>query len=173
MLLDQRHGLFRRDAEILHFAPEPIVRDHLRRISKNYRSADLQPGRADCQENIEALSFPDATFDHIVCIHVLEHVDDARALSELRRVLKPGGSLIAMVPIIEGWERTYEDPSIVRPEGRDLHFGQHDHVRMYGRDFRDRVQRAGFVVEDLTGSGDDAVRYGLLRGETVFVCKPA
>lgn len=170
-LLNQRHGFLRSDTRILHFAPEPQVRSFLRKVSRGYESADLQAGRADHRENIEALSFSDESFDHIVCVHVLEHVDDGLALRELFRVLKPGGALVAMVPIIEGWDVTYEDPKLVDAAARALHFGQDDHVRIYGRDFRDRVREAGFLVEELAADGADAVRYGLTRGEKVFVCK--
>ena len=46
---------------------------------------------------------PDASFDVVICAHVLEHVDDQRAIAELARIVKPGGSLLAMVPLIEGW----------------------------------------------------------------------
>jgi SAM-dependent methyltransferase len=43
----------------------------------------------------EALPFPDRHFDHVVCLGTLLYVQDpARALAEMRRVLKPGGKLI-------------------------------------------------------------------------------
>lgn len=47
-------------------------------------------------EDATALSFPDETFDHCICVSVLEHIGcgkDSAALSEIWRVLKPGGSL--------------------------------------------------------------------------------
>jgi SAM-dependent methyltransferase len=47
----------------------------------------------------ESLPFPDATFDTILSHEVLEHVqDDARAVAEMARVLKPGGRAVIFVP---------------------------------------------------------------------------
>ncbi len=171
VLLDGRHRFLRPDGDTLHFAPERQVRAYLKTRSKTYRSADIASPEADCRENIESTSFGDASFDQVVCSHVLEHVDDARALRELWRILRPGGVLVAMVPIVEGWATTYEDRSIVADHEREAHFGQHDHLRFYGRDFRERVERAGFSVEELGASGADVVRYGLSRGEKVFLCR--
>jgi SAM-dependent methyltransferase len=46
-----------------------------------------------------ALPFPDASFDCVVAAEVLEHLpDDARAIRELRRVLRPGGRIAVTVP---------------------------------------------------------------------------
>ena len=45
-----------------------------------------------------------------------------------------------MVPIIEGWEETYEDKSI-NENNRCIHYGQGDHVRFYGKDFRQRIEK--------------------------------
>jgi SAM-dependent methyltransferase len=174
VLLDKRYGFIRADGSTLHFAPEPQVRTYLRTASGSYRSADIEDPHADHRENIEATSFPDQAFDQIVCSHVLEHVDDRRALGELFRILKPGGALVAMVPMVEGWNNTYEDSTIGDPGARELHFGQHNHVRFYGRDFRDRITEAGFELHEYSADGADVVRYGLSRGEKVFVCsRPA
>ena len=76
-----------------------------------------------------------------------------------------------MIPIVEGWDISYENPTIVDSERRALHFGQMDHVRYYGRDIRERLKAAGFVVAEYTAFGEECVRYSLLRGEKVFVCR--
>jgi predicted SAM-dependent methyltransferase len=104
----------------------------------------------------------------IVANHVFEHVDDSLALPELFRVLTPGGVLIITVPLVEGWDSTYENAAVTSRADRHAHFGQYDHVRYYGRDFRDRVRRSGFSLSEFTSTGDQCVRYGLLRGERVF-----
>ena len=64
--------------------------------------------------------------------HVLEHItDDRAAMRELRRILRPGGWAIVMVPIEHGRTTTYEDPSITTPEERERAYWQSDHVRLY------------------------------------------
>ena len=78
-----------------------------------------------------------------------------------------------MIPIIEGWTETYENPAIKSGRDREIHFGQNDHVRYYGRDFRDRVTAAGFSIQEFTADGADAVKYGLARGERLFVTTKA
>ena len=158
-------------APVLHFAPEPVLRERLSaELPGQYRSADLFEEEADLKLDIEAIELPDASVGTVIANHVLEHVDDRKAFAELRRVLVPGGLLICAVPIIEGWPTTYEDPSITAPEEREIHFGQSDHVRYYGRDFRDRPLEAGFeLVEEVVGSPQACIEFGLLRGEVFFV----
>jgi SAM-dependent methyltransferase len=158
-------------AEVLHFAPERALSGFVRSGVRKYVTADLEQGRGDVALNLERIALPDHAFDVVIANHVLEHVDDRVALRELQRILRPDGVLVTTVPLIEGWDRTYENDSITAPEARDLHFGQWDHVRYYGRDFRDRLKEAGFVVSEYTASGPDTVRFGLLRGERAFFAR--
>src|SRR5262249_48110178 len=110
-LLDTRHGLFEGVTSLLHFAPENILACQFRQRFKGYRSADLFRTDVDHRCDIADTGLPSASFDAIVASHVLEHVpDDGRAMQELYRLLKPGGKLITMVPIVEGWSETYENP---------------------------------------------------------------
>jgi len=155
---------------ILHFAPEPILSSRLRQIYQNYQTADLfQP--ADLKLDIEKIDLPSGAFNTIICSHVLEHVNDRKALAELCRVLSPEGRLICAVPIVEGWDQTYENEAVKTPHDRFLHFGQGDHVRYYGRDFRDRLRAAGFAnVVEITASGQDVIDYSLMRGDKFFIC---
>jgi SAM-dependent methyltransferase len=170
--MDMKHDIVGDDMNILHFAPESCLRGYFAKRSGNYETADLFMADVDHCEDIEATTFSDATYDVVVCNHVLEHVDDRKALAEIHRVLKPGGRLIAMVPIVEGWSETYDDPSITDSSERMLHFGRHNHLRYYGSDFRLRLKDSGFEVVEYTATGADAVQYGLSRGEKVFVgCK--
>lgn len=159
---------------LLHFAPEPVFRSALRERTENYLTADLDGVGVDRRLDIERIELKSARIDTVICNHVFEHVDDAKALQEIHRILKPGGFLYCMVPIAEGWSETYENEAVRDAAGRVLHFGQNDHVRFYGRDFRDRLRGAGFALEEFTASGEEVVKYGLIPGETVFVCrKPA
>jgi len=175
----ERHRLFKLyfdanrsnfDAKsVLHFAPEQSVARFVRPVARKYLSADLVSPRADIKINIEKFSLPDK-FDTIIASHILEHVDDRKALASIHQALNCGGTLLALVPIAEGME-TYEDPAIVHPKDRELFFGQYDHVRYYGRDFADRISKAGFAVERFTPTEPLISRYGLIRGETVFACR--
>jgi SAM-dependent methyltransferase len=158
------------DAEVIHFAPERSVAAMMPR--KNYRSADLEPGRADLVLDLESIAIPSQSVDVVVANHVFEHVnDDRQALAEIFRILRQGGLLIATIPLIEGWDESYQDLSIVAPKDRELCFGQWDHVRLYGRDFRDKVKAAGFSLQEFVGSGQHCVRYSLVPGERVFIAR--
>lgn len=154
---------------VLHFAPEPsVVRLVEQQSPSQYVRADLDASKAARVLNIEAIDLPDGSMDVAIASHILEHVDDRKALAEIHRVLAPGGILLAMVPIVEGWAETYEDPSKTSPRERTEHFAQYDHVRYYGADFRDRIRAAGFALDEYTAGGAESVRYRLSRGEKVF-----
>jgi len=178
----ERHRLFRlwlngnearfAGRKVLHFAPENVVSEMIRPLAAKYVTADIEPGRAELTLNIEDTGLPDASFDCVICSHVLEHVDDAAALAEIKRILAPDGLAVLIVPVIEGWPTTYEDPSITGALDRFLHFGQDDHVRRYGRDFRDRVRQAGFSLSEFTAIEPQAMQHGLLHGETIFLASP-
>jgi SAM-dependent methyltransferase len=180
----ERHRLMRlaltrlsplpRPCRLLHFAPEQAMMRFLRPLCDVYITADLMRDDVDHNLNIEDIDLDDASFDAVVCFHVLEHVDDRRALAEIFRVLRPGGLALLAVPIAEGWAQTYENDTVTDAPGRLLHFGQSDHVRWYGRDFRDRVRAAGFTLTEFTADGADAARHALIRGETIFLAhRPA
>ena len=167
----EREGGFLRGASTLHFAPEAGLAALLKTRVGAYRSADIAPGRADLVLNIEAIDAPDGSYDCVVCSHVLEHVDDKKALPEIYRVLKPGGVALIMLPLVEGWAKTYENEKVTTPEERKRHFGQSDHVRFYGADVRDRIRAAGFQLDEFTAEGEDVLTYGLQRGEKVFIAR--
>jgi SAM-dependent methyltransferase len=160
-------------ASLLHFAPEGCLADLLRASAAKYFSADLYRKDVDLNLDIQSINLPDESFDCIVCSHVLEHVDDKRSLAEMKRILSPTGVLIAMVPIVEGCDTTYENETIRDQPCRELHFGQDDHVRIYGKDFRERLYQAGLEFNEYTAAGVEAVRFGLIMGQKIFVCRKA
>ncbi|GGL52608.1 class I SAM-dependent methyltransferase [Wenxinia marina] len=176
----ERHRLFRLYADrnrpfephhvVLHFAPEKQLGPYIKDLVARYETADLsERRRVTHRVNIERTGLPSEEYDRIVCNHVLEHVDDRRALSEIFRMLKPGGIAFLMTPVCEGWARTYEDPDVTEASDRRVHFGQNDHVRYYGRDLRDRIRAAGFDLAEYTAVEPDVLTYGLMRGETLFI----
>ncbi len=122
-----------------------------------------------------SIPFADRTFDIIFCSHVLEHLpDDRAALREFRRLLKPSGWTVLLVPMYG--QETIEDPLVVGAADRARVFGQSDHVRRYGLDFADRVRAAGFDV-DLYSARDVAprslARLGIRVSEwPVVYCRP-
>jgi ubiquinone/menaquinone biosynthesis C-methylase UbiE len=125
----------------------------------------------DFRVDICAIDLPDQSFDLVICVHVLEHVpDDRQAMAELRRILRPSGMAVVMVPMEEGLDETYENPAIVSRRDRLIHFGQEDHVRYYGRDVRDRLREAKFSIREWVSKEPYVIRHGLRRGERVFLC---
>ncbi len=170
-LADQQHNFFA-GRFVLHFAPEAPIRRLIQdRRPGSYVTADLFADGVDRKENIESLTIENRSFDVVVCLHVLEHVNDRAAIAELYRVLRPGGLLIAMFPIVEGWDETYEDPSKSKPAERLLYFGQHDHSRFFGSDARKRLAAPGFTVDEFTAVEPYVSRHGLARGEKIFLCR--
>ncbi|PHS26997.1 MAG: SAM-dependent methyltransferase [Robiginitomaculum sp.] len=170
----EREGVNPRHAgPFLHVAPEP----HFSRSMagcENYHSADLHPGRARHCADIQDLPFPDNHFDWAMANHVLEHVpDDMRALLEIFRVLKPGGRALLTVP--QNWSResTYESHEITNTALAFAHYADPLHVRFYGRDFADRLRKAGFDVLCWRLSPQEEVTYGLYREDVLYVCTKA
>jgi SAM-dependent methyltransferase len=166
----QRLNLLSGSERVLHFAPEACLIKSLQKASGSYQTGELDPCRADLALNIEQIDLPDKSVDVVIANHILEHVNDKKALLELHRILTDSGRLLVMIPLIEGWAQSYEDPAITSESERTLHFGQCDHVRYFGRDFRDRVLSAGFSLDEFGCDGADTVKYGLTRGEHLFIC---
>ena len=138
--------------QVLHFAPEHCLTRWFARQGVDVTTADLF-GPADLRLDLTNIDLPDGSYDVIVCNHVLEHVSDyRRALSELRRVLRPGGLLIISFPIDPRYETVYEDPTVVNKRGRIEHFGQIDHLRVFGTDSPRMLEDAGFRVDVVSGA---------------------
>jgi predicted SAM-dependent methyltransferase len=161
---------------ILHFAPE---QEFYKRFKKQkniqYTTTDLFSPLADIKADICDLPFKDNEYDVIFCNHVLEHIpDDTKAMQELYRVLKPGGMAILQIPQDLNRDITFSDDSITDQKERAKIFGQYDHVRIYGRDYFDKLRSIGFEVKevDYTAniSADLVKKYCLAPGEIIPVC---
>lgn len=114
---------------VIHFAPEKLIAARVRPIVASYQTADLEGVGVDHQADLCDLPFPAQSFDLVIASHVLEHIkDDAKALSEIRRILKPGGIAVLPVP-------TTQVPTVEYPAARPEEAG---HVRAPGRDYFDR-----------------------------------
>jgi SAM-dependent methyltransferase len=168
--------LFETPKKFLHVAPEARVAKILKRSANlDYLTADISGMDVMVRMDITDIQFPDASFDVIVCNHVLEHiVDDRKAMSELHRTLRPDGWGILQVPISLSLTETFEDFSITDPADRARAFGQEDHVRIYARDYSDRLAKVGFNVavfrwiSEPQKFGGQRNIFGLNREEAVY-----
>lgn len=162
---------------MLHIAPEQCFHERFKKLKNiTYDTGDLVSPLAKYHFDLHDVPFEDNSYDVIMCNHVMEHVDDdAKCMSELYRVLKPGGWAIMQVPIDYSNPDTYEDPTITNPEDREKHFWQKDHVRLYGRDYPQKLEAAGFTVsnEDFVNEiGEDMrERYRLQKEEIIYLCR--
>lgn len=175
LYLQQETNFFTEKLNVLHIAPEQAFYDIFKKMTHlNYITADLSSPLADVKADITHLPFTDQTFDVVFCNHVLEHIpDDAKAMSELFRVMKNGGWGIFQVPQNLNLEQTYEDFTITNPTERTRHFGQYDHVRVYGKDYFERLKKAGFTVEAVDMTFKIGIelyqKYALPQGELLPV----
>lgn len=175
LYLQRETDFFTKNYKVLHIAPEQeFLRKFKKQKNLQYISADLFSPIVDVKADVLDLPFENESFDIIICNHVLEHIiDDAKAMSELYRVMRKGGWGILQVPMKTGLEKTYEDFSITDPKERQKHFGQYDHVRWYGMDYFERLEKAGFEVDinlySQKFSTEDQKRYSLLVNEILPV----
>ncbi|MBN2387654.1 MAG: class I SAM-dependent methyltransferase [Anaerolineales bacterium] len=137
---------------VLHFAPEDQIRERFTAVAAGYVTADILSGNVDRVLDIAHMpEMETGSFDLVIACDVLEHVpDDRAALGEIHRILRPGGYAILTVPQQDHLERTFEDPSVTTPEGRRQAYGHAYHLRIYGEDFGERVEQAGFQVRGVS-----------------------
>lgn len=178
LFLTKETNFFTDNLKVLHFAPEQAFYKRFRNIPHlDYTTTDLNSPLADVKADICNLPFDDNTYDVILCNHVLEHIpDDTQAMKELYRVMKPGGWGVFQIPQDLNRATTFEDNSITDKKERAKIFGQYDHVRVYGRDYFDKLRSIGFQVEEVdytkTFEKEDIERYCLAQGEIIpFVRK--
>ncbi len=176
LYLQEKTDFFTAPHQMLHVAPEQCFYHRFKALKNlKYTTADLVSPLAEVKMDLHHIPFPDESYDVILCNHVLEHVeDDRRCMRELFRVLRPGGFAIMQVPMDYTRSSTFEDPTITRPEDREKHFWQKDHLRLYGLDYPDRLREAGFRVEEVR-IGDTLgetlrERYRLDPQEPLYVC---
>lgn len=138
---------------ILVWSGEESLLRYLRRRKLRYVTADLYYKGADYNVNIEESGFNDKQFDLIICNHVLEHVNDvSKALTDTYRILKETGIALIMVPMDANMEKTLDMGKLESDDDRRMIYGQSDHVRLFGKDFVDILNNAGFHVDNYDGT---------------------
>jgi len=176
LYLQNETDFFTKDLKVLHFAPEQAFYKRFRNQKNlNYTTTDLESPLADIKADICNLPFEDNSFDFILCNHVLEHIpDDKKAMQELYRILKPGGIGVFQIPQDLNRETTFEDDTIVDKEERAQIFGQYDHVRVYGKDYFNKLRSVGFKVDEVdytkTLTSQQVVKYCLASDEIIPIC---
>jgi ubiquinone/menaquinone biosynthesis C-methylase UbiE len=162
---------------VLHMAPEQCFIDRFKaQKNLNYLTADLVSPIADLHFDLHQIPLENNRFDVVFCNHVMEHVQDPiQCMSELFRVLKPGGWAIMQVPQDFSRDTTYEDPSIVTEADRELHYWQKDHVRLFGKDYPSYLEKVGFEMSifDFHShySSEEIERFRLMKNEVLYIFK--
>lgn len=166
------------DSRVLHFAPERWFSKYIQEAAPSYYvKADLHPVSTDIRHvDILAMEFEDQSFDLVIANHVLEHViDDAKALAELNRVLRPGGYAVLQTPYSEVLLQKFEDKGIKDHQARLQAYGQEDHLRLYGRNIFDYIKSFGFNSHiqrhEPTLSSYAPKTYGVNMNEPLFLFK--
>ena len=177
LYLDRETNFLSSNLKVLHVAPEQVFYKKFKKLKNwEYFTFDLNSPIADIKGDLISTNFKDEYFDLIICNHVLEHIeDDKSALNEIYRILKYNGISILQVPMNVKRKNTFEDSSIKSKNEREKYFGQYDHVREYGLDFKDRVEQAGFKVEMINYSKkisqDLVIKYGLMKDDLIPIGK--
>lgn len=177
LYLDKETDFLNSNLKVLHVAPEQVFYKKFKKLKNwEYFTFDLNSPIADIKGDLTSTNFKDESFDLIICNHVLEHIeDDKSALNEIYRILKYNGISILQVPMNVKRKNTFEDSSIKSKNQREKYFGQYDHVREYGLDFKDRVEQAGFKVEMINYSKkisqDLVIKYGLMKDDLIPIGK--
>lgn len=175
LYLSRETDFLKKNLRVLHIAPEQVFYATFKALKNwDYTTTDLHSPLADVKADICALPFENEAYDLIFCNHVLEHIpDDQKAMKELYRILKKGGTLIAQVPLDENREATFEDDSITDKKERTQIFGQYDHVRIYGLDYYERLNAIGFDARGIAYlkslSKEEIQRFGLPKAERIPV----
>ncbi|MEC7858569.1 MAG: class I SAM-dependent methyltransferase [Bacteroidota bacterium] len=176
LYLEKETSIFKKKTKLLHIAPEACLINIFKRFDNiEYITADLNSPLADIKMDIHNMPFKEKSFDLILCNHVLEHVEnDIKALEEIKRVLKMDGIGIVQVPFYNPIPKeTLEDKSVTSKKERELLYGQSDHVRKYGKDYRKRLESTGLKTKLKTPNSflfnADIIRHSIIESEEIFI----
>lgn len=119
VLNDLFNGAEKQRKSVLHIAPEECLKGLVADKFETYHTADLLKQDVDFNEDVQAMSFSDESYDCIVISRVLTIPPDLNAsLSEIRRVLKPGG--LAIIAEIFKHKETMEFGKMINERSREI-----------------------------------------------------
>jgi len=177
LFLKEKYMKWSSNLKILHIAPEKAISKYIESQNiSTYVKGDFYTEGAEYPEDvvhmdIREIPYEDETFDLIICNHVLEHViEDKLAMNEIHRVLKNNGNAILQVPISYIIDTSIEKPDVSTNEERERIYGQFNHVRVYGKDYFERLHSVGLIV-DRVNLAEEFPFYGLNAEEEIFFCK--
>ena len=149
--LKNETSIFKGGKSVLHFAPEHTLLKQLKKINHLlYIPCDIDPNMGEYEVDITNIPFPENTFDFIICLHVLGFVNnEEKAVEEMKRVLKPGGTAIIMTLIDWNLKTTHESPDIVTEAQRLKHYTEPDALRLHGADFKEKLMSFGINAEQI------------------------
>lgn len=168
-------GIFNDKCTVLHFAPESEISKRIQaNVLCDYYAGDIVQGRSMHVVDVTNIQFRDDFFDYIIINHVLEHIEnEKKAISEIKRVLKPKGKIKLSFPICTDID-TYENMDIKTSGERLNEYGQEDHVRLYGKDFKTRLENYGLKVTVFSPqnecSKEEIVKYGFIYDDVLMLC---
>ena len=174
-VLSKHTDIFREKCRVLHFAPEPHLSEFIAANPRcDYYTGDIVPGRAMHQTDILDIQYKENTFDYVIMNHVLEHIPDMdKAMAEVKRVLKPDGNLVLSFPICADQD-TLELPGVMTAAERLEKYGQEDHVRLFGRDYLERIKAFGLDVKAYSPreccTQEEVARYGFIENDVSMIC---
>lgn len=160
---------------VLHIAPEFEISTRIQsNILCDYYTGNIVRGAAMHIVDVTDIQFRDDFFDYIILNHVLEHIEnEEKAIIELKRVLKPDGKMMLSFPICTDIN-TYENPNVQTPEERHNEYGQEDHVRLYGRDYKARLEGYGLKADIFSPqnecSREEIEKYGFIYDDVSIIC---
>ena len=175
-VLKNKTDIFRISGRVLHFAPEYYMKKEIGQNGNvDYYMCDIAPGQGMHIIDITDIPFREQTFDYVISNHVMEHVpNEAAAVSEIKRVLKQGGRWIFSFPICTD-QKTYEDETIVLPKDRLREYGQEDHVRLYGFDYKERFEKYGLKLEIFSPENEMSkkaiMQYGFIKDDVIIIAR--
>lgn len=180
LYLDNSYKIENKKIKLLHIAPEPALFNRINKLKNivytpatKYHEGIYYPKNITLVD-LTDMHFNDGEFDMIICNHVLEHIDnDNLAFSEILRVLRKGGTAILQVPYTNLLDETYENSNMTTVRQREEHFGQFDHVRLYGTDYPKKLKAIGFYVNlfdpNQVLETKEIIKLSLFQGEKLFV----